>query len=208
MTSPTGIARASLIIVIATITAVLYLRTSPATPNEDLVARIITLENQVQDLTRTSTAEQINWTSHHDAPATSATPEAGAEVRKQKEKRAPGPASDPILTRADVSTHFSDPHDLQRAAVSASDVTQRLLGDFNSHALAGHAFAAHSGCEGSSCTLEVTFNNARSAIEHETTFTQWLSEADGNCGFTLLPLAIDSLDGNEAVPRRVSFDCG
>lgn len=208
MASATRIARASLAIVIATIATVLYLRTSPATPTEDLIDRIIALENQVQGLTRTSAAKQINWTLHRDASATSATPEAGAAIRTQKEETTSRSASDPILTRAGVSTHSSDSHELQRVAASASDVTQRLLGDFHSHALADHAFTTHAGCEGSSCTIEVTFNDTRSAIEHETALTQWLSEADGNCGFTLLPLALDSLDGHEAVPRRVSFDCG
>jgi hypothetical protein len=110
-----------------------------------------------------------------------------------------------LLARAGLPAHMR-PEDLRPPSAPVTLVSQQLMDGFSASPLALHSSVTYSGCTGSSCTMDVSFNNARAAIEQEPQLTRWLSGADGSCRFTFEPVAMD--DHGAGFVRRVTVDCG
>jgi hypothetical protein len=209
MTILTRVARGSLAIVAVTIAAVVWLRQTTTAEVSELRDQLVALEQQVQQLNESpATVRRPSPATQKAATPVAAPKDIPAQRDATSKQRDEQTVFDEMLVRAGMEAGSVQPHELRRAPVSASQVGQRLLTSFNTSALAEHAFVTHSGCVGSSCAMEVTFNDARSAIEQETSLARWLSEADGSCSFTLDALAPDFSAGSASISRRVSIDCG
>lgn len=208
MAAPTRIVAASLALVVVTIAAVVYLRLAPAGEISEIRDRLVAMEKKVQELAQASPMAERTWHTQRVAPVPGPASQKASAPAEPLENGADRSAFDEILGRAGMTPDSVESDQLQHAAASVNEVTGRLFATFNTSTLAEHAFVRHAGCEGSSCALDVTFATVSSAIEHEMQLTQWLSQADGRCGFTLAPLAIDAIDANENISRRVAMDCG
>ena len=95
-----------------------------------------------------------------------------------------------LLARAGLPPELR-PEDLRPPPAPVALVGQQLMDSFSASPLALHSSVTYSGCTGSSCSMDVSFEDARAAIEQEPQLTRWLSGADGELSIHVRPVAID-----------------
>lgn len=187
--------------------------------------RIQTLEHSVQTLLQSSQhiqprQEQSDDAAHVDMVERVASIEQMLDLLQDRiaDLKDPGEASEifaadvpdqqlfeNLVARAGLAAAGATPQAFAPDTPDISTVGASLVDTFAASALGQHSQLAAANCEATTCSLELVFPDAQSAVENELLMMSWLAAVDPACG-----MRFDAVEpGNQQqAARRIEIECG